>query len=237
MMIAMFPTMQKANIEQLLENYPEDMLKFFGGEGAIAMSKIEGFLSMEFLSFFFILILVFYVGSTAGSTIAGYIEKKTIGFELSQPISRTVFVLSQAIVSLFYIALLTVATSFSIWVLCKGYDVSIKNNGLVAFTVIATLFLTAHYGIAIFLSSIFKTKLSVVLSVVSLSVFFFVFSSLSNIVEKLKYYNKLSLYHLYNPQKLLESGNININHVLILAGITLVGILGAMAIFNRKDLP
>ncbi len=77
LMVSMFPSMKAANMEQLTESMPEEFMKFFGGaEGFTAYSTIEGFLSMEYLSLFFVLIISFYFAASAGSAIAGQIEKK-----------------------------------------------------------------------------------------------------------------------------------------------------------------
>lgn len=236
LLVGMFPSMQKADMEQLTKSMPEEMMKFFGGDGFLSYSKIEGFLSLEYLSFFFILIICFYLGSSAGSTIAGSIEKKTIDFDLSQPVTRTKYALSSFLVGVINSAILVVFNTFAIWLLCKLYDIDISDKGLAAFGITATFFVWAIYGIAALLTSLFKSKLSVVLVTVVLTLGFYIFTSLSNIIEKLKDYDQFSLFYLYNPQKLLESGKINWTHIEILAAILVTGVVSSLIIFNRKDL-
>lgn len=129
-----------------------------------------------------------------------------------------------------------VSNVFAIWALCNIYDVDMKRSGLVAFSIIATAFIWAFYGISIFLSSLFRSKLSVVLSTVVLVIGFFVFSSLSNVVEKLRDFDHFSLFYLYTPQKILQSGEYSLNHLVILIAIALAGILSSIYLFNKKDL-
>jgi ABC-type Na+ efflux pump permease subunit len=148
LMIGMFPSMQKADMEQLTKSMPEEFMKFFGGDGFLAYSKIEGFLSLEYLGFFFILIIAFYIGSSAGSAIAGPIEKRTIDFELSQPISRIRYAFGSFILGLKASALLVIFNAFVIWALCEAYNININNKGIVAFVVTAVFFVWAIYGIA-----------------------------------------------------------------------------------------
>jgi len=236
LLISMFPTMQKADMEQLTRSMPEEFMKFFGGDSFMTYSKIEGFLSLEYLGFFFILIITFYVGSSAGSAVAGSIEKRTIDFDLSQPISRTRYALGSFIPGLILSAFLVLFNAFTIWVLCEAYHIDISNKGILAFMVTAIFFIWAIYGIAAFFTSIFKSKLSVVLTTVVLTLGFYLLTSLSNIIDKLKDYNHYSLFYLYNPQKLLLGTTITWNHIAILAAILIVGLVSSIVIFNKKNL-
>lgn len=236
MIIGLFPTMQNSGLSEIYSKYPEDLMKFFGASDMMAMSKIEGFISFEFLSLFFVLIIAFYLGSAAGSTIAGAIEKKTMDFQLSQPISRTKLVISETIVGLINAFLLTALTAFSIFLLSKAYHVSISGQGLIAFSIVATFFLWAFYGIALFLSAIIRSKITVSSGTVAIVMILYVFTSMTKFVEKLARFDKYSLFYLYNPQKILESGDINWNHIIILALVLLAGVLSSIIIFNKKDI-
>ena len=65
---------------------------------------------------------------------------------------------------------------------------------------------------------------------------FYVFSSMTRMVEKLASYDKYSLFYLYNPEKLLKTGTIHWAHILILLGIFMAGLIGSIIIFNKKDI-
>ncbi|MFA4996072.1 MAG: ABC transporter permease subunit [Patescibacteria group bacterium] len=236
MIVGLYPTIQQVDLEKMYAAYPKELLKFFGASDMISLAKFEGFISMEFLSLFFIIIIAFYVASSAGSTIAGAIEKKTIEFQLSQPISRTKLVLSEAVVSLFYTALLVKATSLSIFILCKLYNVDISFKGLIAFSIMAIIFLWSIYGIAILISSLVKSKITVASATLSIVIGLYVFTAMTKLVDKLKDYDKFSLFYTYDPQKLLETGNLNLLHIEILLGILLAGLISSIFIFKNKDL-
>lgn len=236
MIMGLFPTMKKMDLEALYGSYPKEILKFFGDSGIESMSKIEGFLSLEFLSLFFILIVAFYVAATAGSIIAGAIEKRTMDFQLSQPISRTRLLFSETIVGLINTFLLVALTSLSIWVLGKAYHVEIGEKGLLAFTIIATLFLWAIYGIALVFSSFLKSKIMVASTTLILIMSFYVFSSMTRMVDKLANYDKYSLFYLYDPQKNLESGTFNANHALVLLAIFVLCLLTSALVFSKRDI-
>lgn len=236
MMISLFPSIQKMDIDSIFKQMPEQFTKFFGGADAISYSRIEGYLSTEYLSFFFVLITIFYIGSTAGSAIAGGREKRTIDFNLSQPVSRTSIILAETITALLYSTLITFSVSFLIYLFCQAFDITIKFSGVMAFALLATLFFWAIYGISIFLSSILSTKTSITLLTLGIVLVSYVFSSLTKIVDKLKDFDKFSLFYLYNPQKVLEKGVENWSHLLVLFAIFIIGALLATIIFNKRDI-
>lgn len=235
LMISLFPSLQKMDITTMMKQMPEEFAKFFGSDLTSAYTSIEGYLTMEFLGFFFILIISFYVGSAAGSAIAGQIEKRTMDFNLSQPISRTKIVLSESFVALFYSALIVATTSVAMFIFGKIFDISFKLDGLLAFTLIATLFMWAIYGIAILLSSILRSKISVMLLTFGFSLASYIFLSLTRMVDKIKDLDHFSIFYLYDPQKLLQTADIDWSQALILVSILLVGLTGSIIIFNKKD--
>ncbi len=235
LMVSMFPTLKKMDIESLIQNYPKEIADFFSQSGMSSYSKIEGFLSMEFLSFFFILVIAFYIGSAAGSAIAGQIEKKTMDFNLSQPVSRTKIVLANAIVALLYSALIVNFTSFAIWFCCQAYNIEISTKGIAAFALFATVFIWSIYGIGVFFSSILRSKIGVSLLTVGITLASFIILSLTRIVDKLKDLENISIFKLYDPEKLLANGQINLQHILILLSIMILGLAGSLIIFNKKD--
>lgn len=235
MIMALFPSIKTVK-SGYIESMPEQLLKFFGSSGALSMTKIEGFISMEFLSLFFVLIIAFYIGSIAGSTMAGAIEKKTIDFQLSQPISRTKFVLAETVVGLIGTVILVVLTSFSIFLFSKAYHTAISARGLFAFTFTAIVFLWSFYGVGLLLSSIMKNKITVAAMTVTILMALYVFNAMTRIVEKLADYEKFTLFNMYNPEQLLEKGEINWPHLAILLVIFIIGAGSSVLIFNKKDL-
>lgn len=234
MIVGLFPSIGGVK-SAALQSIPEPFMKFFGGD-ITSLTSFNGFISIEFLSLFFVLIVAFYIGASAGSTIAGSIEKKTMDFQLSQPISRTKIVIAEAIVSLIYTFILVFATSLSIYIFGQIFNIDVSNQGLVAFTVVATTFLWAIYGIAILFSAVLKNKITVASATVSLVMAFYVLTAMTSIVEKLKNYNKFSIFYAYNPQKLLENGQINLHHIEALLLILIVGLVTSIFIFNKKDI-
>lgn len=236
LLMAMFPSMKSFDVSSYMKQMPEEFSKFFGGAGGLDYSKFENFISMEYLSMFFVLIIAFYFGSSAGSAIAGSVEKKIADFDLSNSISRTNYLSAQAFVAYIFTALLVIFNTATIWLLGKIYDINLNDKGLITFMVSAIFFLWALTGISLFLSSFLKTKLAVTLITAGFALASYIFLSLINIVDKLESYKYLSIYYLYDPQKMLAGGDINWLHISLLASICLFGYLFSLIIFNKRDL-
>jgi ABC-2 type transport system permease protein len=238
MIIAIFPLF--SGEEMLMEDYlsvmPEEMLALLGVEDITAMSTIEGFLSLEYLTVFFVLILAFFVSSSAGSTVAGAIEKKTIDFQLSQPISRARLLISEAFVTVTYAIGLVIFNSVAMIVLSKLHNVDLSTKGVLAFTVLASGLMLSIYGISIFLSSFLKSKTVVMTTTIFLIMAMHIFQSLTTFVDKLKDFESVTLFYMYKPETILKTAQLDLNHILIFLLIFAVGLVSSIIIFQRKDI-
>lgn len=237
MIIAIFPIFSEGlMMEDYLNAMPEEMVAMLGIEDISAMNTIEGFLTLEYLAIFFVLILIFFVASSAGSTIAGAIEKKTIDFQLSQPVSRTSTLLSEAFVTILYTIGLVAFNSFTMIIFSKLHDVDLSTRGVLAFTLLASALMLSIYGIAIFLSALMKSKSTVMTTTIFLILGMHIFQSMTIFVERLKDFENITLFYMYKPEDILRTAELNLNHLLIFTLIFLVGLFNSVIIFQKKDI-
>ena len=235
LMVYLFPKFSGTDIGAMLEQYPEDIKAFIGESGVQMFSTIEGFLSVEFIGISIPMILAFYVAGSAGSAIAGMIEKKTMDFNLSQPVSRTKMVLSHGVVTLAYSALISFTVFLMTYFASLVHNVDMSFKGLMVTAFISMLLLWAFYGIAILLSSIFKKRLPVIGALVAFALLSYIYDGLSNAVDVLKDYSEITFYTMYDSFDLMTNASVNWWHVLIYLGVAVVGTIGALIIFNKKD--
>ncbi len=237
MIIAIFPLFTEGlDLDSYIAAFPEEMMIMLGVEEATSMNTIEGFLSLEYLALFFVLILTFFIASSAGTTIAGAVEKKTIDFQLSQPISRVKVLLSEAIVTTLYTIGLVVINSLFILFFTKIYNIELDVSGVLAFTITAIGMMLSIYGIAIFFSSFLKSRAMVMTSTVFLILVMHIFQSLTIIVDKLNVFEKITLFYMYSPEKTLATANIEWLHILMFFLVFMTGILLSIIVFNRKEI-
>jgi ABC-2 type transport system permease protein len=237
MIIALFPFFTEGlDLDSYVQAFPESMMVMLGVEEATSMNTIEGFLSLEYLAIFFVLILTFFIASSAGATIAGAVEKKIMDFQLSQPISRSKLLLSEAIATICYAIGLVLINSIAIILFTKFYSVGINTSGILAFTIMAIGMMLSIYGIAILLSSFLRSRTLVMTSTVFLILAMHIFQSLTMIVDKLEGFKKVTLFYMYNPEKTLATGNIEWIYILTFLLIFTVGLLLSVFVFNKKEI-
>jgi len=237
MIIAIFPLFSEdLMMEEYLSVLPEELLAMLGVEDMASMSTIEGFLTLEYLGIFFILILTFFVASSAGSTIAGAIEKRTIDFQLSQPITRMQLLLSEAFVTIAYTVGLVIFNSVAMILLSRLHNVELCASGVLAFTVLASGMMLSIYGIAIVFSSFLKSRSSVMTTTIFLVLAMHIFQSLTIFVERLQDYERTTLFYMYKPEEILRTAQLDLTHMFIFILVFLLGLASAIFVFQRKNL-
>jgi len=89
LMIGLFPSVSEsgADFEAYVESLPPAVREGFGVSGA-AITTVEGFLSTEFYTFVWLLMLGLYVAYAAGGTVAGDIEDGRMDMLLATPVTR-----------------------------------------------------------------------------------------------------------------------------------------------------
>jgi ABC-2 type transport system permease protein len=236
LIISMFPSVQKMDFNKMIEQMPEYMKGFYTSGGLKDVGTIEGFLSGEILSFFLIFILAFYVAGSASSTIAGAIEKRTLDFTMSQPISRTRYFFSDFIVTIVFASIITGLTLLSIKPICSAYNIDVSGTGLLKLWGMAMMMMLAIYGISLIFTSIMKSKSAVVSITVGLTFAFYMLTTLAAALDKLKDLRPYSLYYYYKPYELMTGQSAELKDIAVLGGVFIVGTALSLLIFNKKDL-
>ncbi|ELZ05687.1 ABC transporter permease [Natrialba asiatica] len=88
--VALFPSIQEsgADLDAYLESLPPEATRAFVGN-VTTLTTIEGYLVSQLYQFGWVLLLAIYYAYAAASTIAGEVERGTVGVTLSLPVTRT----------------------------------------------------------------------------------------------------------------------------------------------------
>lgn len=237
-MTLFYPTLQKNldNFKLTLEAYPEGFKKAFG-ISTDSLSTLEGFLSVEYFSMFWILILSILIFSIGASFVAGEKELGTIDFTYTLPLKRKDIVFNKFISGI----LLAFIAGFSgiAGSLIGAYIIGEQPNlvGFMAFTLIAFTTIFFLLSLTTLLSSIFKNRAKVytfAAIIFATSYVLQILSSLNKSIEKLYY---LSFFKYYgSPENILNTGTVQISYIIVLLvlGIILLGI--ALHYVEKRDL-
>ncbi|MDQ2086655.1 ABC transporter permease subunit [Herbivorax sp. ANBcel31] len=234
--IAMFDPEGTEALDEMLDMLPESMIRAFGFDefGSTLLTFISSYM-YGFLVLLFPMVLSIVINHRM---IAAHVDKGSMAYLLSTPNSRIKIALTQAVFGLTSITLFfTVTTSFAIVISQTMFPGLLDIGKFIVLNVYALLMYYAIGGIGFFASCISnESKLSLSIGV-GIPVGFLVLQMLGGVDEKLTWIKNLSLYALFNPDKLIEGSNFAYigmaTFVLIAAFLYIAGI----SIFNKRDLP
>jgi len=234
MVAALYPAFkdQMGVYAQMMSNFPPALVAFFGDVTDIG--EWSGWLGIEFFSWIPPMLAVFAVVVGTG-LIAGEEEKGTLDLLLSHPIRRWRVVMEKfagfVVATLLICALICLCLLLSAAVAGEAKDLG---RLLLAGLDIAPITL-ASGGLALAASVVFRQrKLATALSVTVVIGSWFL-DSLGKVVNVLKPYRPLALFHYYNGGQVMSTGE-NWSNVGVLLGLTAVFVLVALLAFQRRDI-
>lgn len=234
--IAMFDPEGTEALNEMLDMLPESMIKAFGFDefGTTLLTFIISYM-YGFLVLLFPMVLSIVINHRM---IATHVDKGSMAYLLSTPNSRVKIALTQAIFGLTSITLFfIITTSFAIIVSQSMFPGALQIGKFIMVNIYTLLMYYSIGGIGFFASCISnENKLSLSIGV-GLPVTFLVLQMLGNANEKLSWIKNLSLYALFDPNKLIEGSSFAYIGMLIFVLIAAVLYTAAISIFNKRDLP
>jgi ABC-2 type transport system permease protein len=233
--VSLFPSLQSQGqaLNVVMKSLPPNLLKALGSS-ATEKFTLESLLASKQFSFVFQLYAAILAISIAGLDISSEIEKGTIEFLLSQPISRLKFYFARFLSGFILITIFVVASTLTIIPLAAAFHISYNLPVYYKLFFMAELFSLAIYSISYFFSSWFSAKSKVsICSAVIITIMYvaFLFSTLKENLDKLKY---ISFFH-YFPPDLLTTNTIDKVGVWVFTITIIVFVTFGAIIFNKRD--
>jgi ABC-2 type transport system permease protein len=235
LLIAAFWPTARANADlfsSYIASFPEAFIKAFG---VTDITRFEGFMGAELLNFMWPLIVLVFVIMAASSFVAGEIDRGTIEWWLSVPITRWRLLAAKQVALLLGIVVLAVITVGLIALAGRVASESVSSGGLAGTAVVLAAFCIAVGGYTSLFSSLLSSRSSaagLAAGVTLASYLAGVLSGISTDVEWLKYVSLTSAFH---PQQALANGGADMSEVAILLALGLACALVALAAFQRRD--
>ncbi|MFX0082226.1 MAG: ABC transporter permease [Candidatus Hodarchaeota archaeon] len=239
--IYMVEDMNLEDLTEIFQNFPEDVIEFFGD--IEIFTSPYGFWSLEMLSFIWIYAGI-YIVYMASTLLSQEVEEKTIDLSLSKPVSRYNF-LGCKILFLYIFIAATIGLFFLITMGGMAFSSTYTEGGLYFDRLWLTylnvvLFLGALAMVAKLFSTIFlATRKSMALGVVVLFLMFFLgefYIYMDDSVQGIKY---ISVFYYFNPGEYLVHSDfpLYIRDIIVLGSVNAGLIIASLLIFNRKDIP
>ncbi len=234
MVILLYPAFkdQMGAFIALLDKYPPALTAFFGD--ITRMTDLPGWLNVEFFTWMPPILAIFAIGAGSG-LIAGEEEKGTLDLLLSHPIRRwrvvTEKFLAFIVATLLILAL--TAACFLVGAIIIGETGELGTPVVATFNVAPILLVSG--ALSLLTSVLLRSRrLAVGLAAVVVIGSWFV-NSLGNVVDVLKPYQPLTLFHYYRSDKVLTQG-MDWGNVGVLLGLTALLFVIALLAFQRRDI-
>lgn len=233
-MMVWFWEQMGAQYAKMLENYPPEFLKLFGGT-EVSFATLGGFFQIEYLGLMWMVIIASAVVLFAGKAFSGEIASGTMELLLAQPISRARVALTRVVAFIGYALVLSAATFVPIQVFGPTYGVDLSAATFWKIFAFGTLFTLAIGGIAMFLSSMFRDsgKPAAITSAVLLLLW--IADLVSNVSEAAEVLDPVNLVTYWQPGKIINGQAVPSDALWIYGVLALVTLGGSVIVFSRRD--
>lgn len=200
------------------------------------------FLSMLANSFYImhgLIIPLIFILVTANSIVALQVDRGSMAYLLSTPLSRGVIIRTKAlylVISSFLIIALTSITGYLAIIIFERNDNYFSLSNYWHLNIGLFLLLFALGAIAFFFSCFFNTSKNSLALGTGIPLYFFIMSIISTTSEKLENLQYATINSFFAPEK-IALGNINYTFFLILLAIGFLFYYLATRLFENKDLP
>jgi len=239
MYVAMFPSIRDkaAEFSDLLAAYPEELIKVLGlSKENLVFDTIEKFISVEHLSIVFPIILFSMFIGWGGSALAGEIDKGTISFLLSKPLSRVKIYFAKYIAGLLALVFLLIVSIIGIIPLARLHGLDYLGPNYVAIAVLSFGLGLAVLSLSMFLSALFNDKGKPYFIASAIMILMYVMNLLSVLQESLVNLKYGSFFYYYDYQAAFLKNEYDILSLGVFFDVSIVfTTLGAWW-FNKRDI-
>lgn len=237
---ALYRSIGAADYVELLEQMPEGMRAFMGLDPNAPIPSGEEFavnlwLNTQFLSFGAALFAIYAVVHCSAAT-AREREKGTLDLILSQPLGRSAFLLWRGAVFVVASAVLAIATGLTLLagLATAAATADLPNLSLTIFQAWMVAIAVAGYSLAF--SCLFLSTAKAGAAAGLLTTAFYSIDIVARTVEEVDWLGNVSLFHFYDPQHILDTGELSLVGLVVSVGIALGSVVAALLIFQRRDI-
>ena len=220
---------------ELLANFPEELMYFFGGSEGMDMSTFAGFLNLEIFGLMGPIMLII-VGINSGTHIvAGELNNKTLEMVMSTSIGKNKYLFQQILVMVTRIVIISIILWSNFFIFANLFNLELDLKNLTAIVFHLTLLSLSIASFALLIGSITgnkSTTLGISAGIAVLSYFINSISPMIKGIENLKY---ISVFYYYKHSEPLING-VNLESVSVMLFISLLFIILSFVAFKYKDL-
>lgn len=233
LVIWVFPSFQQSiNIDEMLDAYPEPVLKTFGIE---TMSTLEGFLAVELYAFAWVILFGLYTAYAAAGIVSDAVEHDRMDLWLALPVRRWRLLVEQFLTLLVPILVVNAVTPVVVFVGSVLIDDPLPVLDLVMVHALSIPYLLATGAIGLVLGVVFSRSAIAERAALALVFGLFLFESLLTDTDY-EWVGAISPTRYFPVNDILIRGQYDYVSAAILLGATAVLVGLAAVLFTRKDI-
>lgn len=242
LIIAIIPVMFTASttkeMENILSQYPKEILSLLvgGGTDISQFFTIEGFISLELYSLWWIIIVGGFAISLALGIIAKDTNEGTMELLLSYPLKRETVVITRLLASTIILAFLAFFTVFTTYLLSIFYDIPLSFTGLTIVGLFGWLFFEVILLFTLFLTMILKEGSGATLISFTFFLSSHILNALSSLNETIEKLSFLSIFKYYNPTQYLVDKKIDLTHLTMFLILIVALLILSVLIYRKRDI-
>ncbi|MBU1093527.1 MAG: ABC transporter permease [Firmicutes bacterium] len=237
MYLAFFPTISAdtSAFDALMENYPPELLAFFGMRPELPMSSLPGYLT---ITFGMMQIPIAIQAANYGIAFLSVEEREmTADFLLSKPVSRNKILVSKflaAFTSLTIVNILFAGTTLVAIALFKG-DSVIEMNRIYVLLSTTVLFQLFFVGIGMLISVSVKKIASVISYSMALGFGLYILFGLRSSVGT-NFLGYITPYAYFEPAEILITGQYDLVYTMICVAVILFTFGMTYYLYNKRNI-
>lgn len=237
MFMAFYPSMaaDAALMDQLLKNYPEELLKAFGMDGTLSLSTVLGYFTFTYV---FVQLCVAIQSANYGFHFLSVEERElTADFLMSKPVSRTKIIVSKFLAAFTSLTI----TNLFIWIGSFGSIILFRDGhdydpyNLVLLLLSTILFQLFFLSVGMVISVSVKKVHSVLSYSMALSFGLYILNALRSIIGG-KILGILSPFYHFEPGYILANGEYDMAMVSISIGVIVVSIIASYVLYLKRNI-
>ena len=220
---------------ELLANFPEELMYFFGGSEGMDMSTFAGFLNLEIFGLMGPIMLII-VGINSGTHIvAGELNNKTLEMVMSTSIGKNKYLFQQILVMVTRIVIISIILWSNFFVFANLFNLELDLKNLTAIVFHLTLLSLSIASFALLIGSITGNKSTTLGLSAGIAVLSYFINSISPMIKGIENLKYISVFYYYKHSEPLING-VNLESVSVMLFISLLFIILSFVAFKYKDL-
>ncbi|CAA7600419.1 ABC-2 family transporter protein [Acididesulfobacillus acetoxydans] len=221
---------------EIAGSFPATVKSVFGVSDEADLSTFESYISGQFFSRIWVLVMSVYGIGTAQSLLADLLERGFLAYPLAAPLSRREIALTQSAVLLTGCATLTGVTLLGVTWGCHRQGIGISLWRYYRLGILGFSFFSALASYSLFFSAVAPGRGQALFWAAGLTLLFYGLDVVAGLSDKFRWLRRLTLFRFFRPQEIL-TGQSSTRDTLILLGITAGMLVLTAEGFNRRDLP